>query len=77
MTGVDSHGCGGVPKDGAAPVKSPFRLEIERRVKVLRSLRNPTVHQIESAIFWEEYLKAPEPTPRPLQAPPDEPAQCL
>lgn len=44
MTGVDAQGCGGQPKDGAAPV-NPFRVEVERRVKVLRSLRNPTVER--------------------------------
>lgn len=35
---------------------SPFRQDIQRRVKVLRSLRHPTVAQIEVAQFWEEYL---------------------
>ena len=34
---------------------SPFRHDIQRRVKVLRSLRHPTVAQIAVAQFGEEY----------------------
>lgn len=46
-----------------APV-SPFRQRIEARVRVWRSLRAPTVGQIENAQFWEDYLRrtqAPNP----------------
>lgn len=56
MTGAEAQDGGGAAKDGAAPVSSPFRQDIQRRVKVLRSLRHPTVAQIEVAQFWEEYL---------------------
>ena len=43
-----------------APVDSPFRKMIEARIKVWRSLRAPTVQQIEWCQFWEEYLKKPD-----------------
>lgn len=53
---MQTHDGGEAATDGAAPVSSPFRKDVERRVKVLRSLRHPTVAQIEVAQFWEEYL---------------------
>jgi hypothetical protein len=56
MTGVANDGSKDKATDGAAPVNS-FRRGVEARVKVLRSIRNPTVDQIERALFWEEYLK--------------------
>lgn len=42
-----------------APVvpPSPFRKMIETKVRVWRSLRQPTVQQLEWCQFWEEYLK--------------------
>lgn len=43
-----------------APVSlpaSPFRTRIRERVRVLKSLRHPTVEQIERRQFWEEYLE--------------------
>lgn len=47
--------------NGSAPVapaaRNEMRARIETRVKVLRSLRAPTVEQIEAAQFWEEYLR--------------------
>jgi len=39
-----------------APVNH-FRARIEARVRIWRSLRTPTVDQIENAQFWEDYLK--------------------
>lgn len=75
MTGAEANGSGGKATDGPAPVISKFRRDIEIRVKTLRSLRNPTVEQIERAQFWEEYLRTPEPLPRALQDPPSEPTQ--
>ena len=44
---------------GPSPVSRPngFRQQIEGKVRTLRSLRHPTVEQIERAQFWEEYLK--------------------
>lgn len=43
-----------------APVPNPMRERIQTRVRVLRSLRQPTVEQIEAAQFWEEYLRKTE-----------------
>lgn len=48
--------------------RNEFRERIEQRVRVLRSLRQPTVEQIERAQFWEEYLRTPAPGPRALHA---------
>ncbi len=55
--------------------KGMFRREIELRVKTLRSLRAPTVDQIERALFWEEYLRMPEPVPRAMQEAAVDPVQ--
>jgi hypothetical protein len=43
--------------DPAPVVPSPFRTLIETKLRVWRSLRQPTVQQIEWCLFWEEYLK--------------------
>ena len=48
----------GLVASDPASVISPFRQMIETRLVVLRSLRKPTVEQIEARLFWEEYLKA-------------------
>ncbi len=72
-------GKGGPPSPRPSPPgegdESRFRREIKLRVKTLRSLRAPTVEQIESALFWEEYLKLTPPEGRPLQEPAVEPVQ--
>jgi hypothetical protein len=74
MTGVENDGSKDRATDGAAPVNS-FRRGVELRVKVLRSLRNPTVEQIERALFWEEYLRLGTPEARAMQEPAGEPIQ--
>ncbi len=56
--------------------ESPFRPRIRERVRVLKSLRNPTVEQIERRQFWEEYLERTKAlAPRALQEPAVEPVQ--
>ena len=56
--------------------ESPFRTRIRERVRVLKSLRNPTVEQIERRQFWEEYLERTKAlAPRALQEPAVEPVQ--
>jgi hypothetical protein len=74
MTGVEKDGSGAVAKAGAAPVNS-FRTLIETKLRVWRSLRQPTVQQIEWCQFWEEYLKKAEPEARAMQEPAGEPIQ--
>lgn len=83
MTGAETAG-GGMdcnrsdskdrPLDPAL-VDSPFRAYIRARIRTWRSLRHPTVEQIEGAQFWERYLAAPAPVPRALQEKPVEPIQ--
>ena len=56
--------------------ESPFRTRIRERVRVLKSLRQPTVEQIERRQFWETYLEETKAlAPRPLQEPAVEPVQ--
>lgn len=74
MTGVEPHGSGAAATDGPAPVNS-FRTLIETKLRVWRSLRQPTVQQIEWCQFWEEYLKKAEPEARAMQEPAGEPIQ--
>ena len=74
MTGAENDGSKHMATDGPAPVNS-FRRGVELRVKVLRSLRNPTVEQIERALFWEEYLRLGTPGARAMQEPAGEPIQ--
>ena len=73
-TAVDSGNRAQQDADPAS-VNSPFRKDIELRVKTLRSLRAPTVEQIERALFWEEYLKQTIQAARPMQEPASEPVQ--
>jgi hypothetical protein len=61
--------------DPAPVVPSPFRTLIETKLRVWRSLRQPTVQQIEWCQFWEEYLKKAEPEARAMQEPAGEPIQ--
>lgn len=63
LRGDDAAGDGlaVVPISPPAPVQpNPMRDRITARVRVLRSLRAPTVQQIEAAQFWEEYLRETE-----------------
>ena len=74
MTGAEKDGSKDKATDGPAPVNS-FRTLIETRIRVWRSLRQPTVQQIEWCQFWEEYLKKAEPEARAMQEPAGEPIQ--
>jgi hypothetical protein len=74
MTAAANDGSKDKATDGAAPVNS-FRTLIETRIRVWRSLRQPTVQQIEWCQFWEEYLKKAEPEARAMQEPAGEPIQ--